>query len=249
MRFENYKIAITGATSGIGLAATKQFLDEGATVIGIGRSFIKTKDLGEKFIPFKCDVRKEIEINAACAFIDKTFGGKLDVFVNNAGLGCNTPLTEISHEIFADSIGLNLEAPVLFSSKLYPLLLKSEVGDPNIVITASMASRTFDEPILYCLGKAGAVHFGKLAANILRGVRVNTVSPGFIKTPIFEREGTEMTKEQVEATYESTAAALPVKRVGEAEEAASLICFIASKESPYMNGSDVIIDGGMSTVI
>jgi 3-oxoacyl-[acyl-carrier protein] reductase len=248
MRFKDYKIVVTGATSGIGLATTKQFLEEGSTVIGIGRNFEKTKDLGEKFIPFKCDVRNENEIIAACDFINETFDGKLDVFVNNAGLGSNTPLTEVTHQAFADHIALNLEAPVLFTSKLYPLLLKSEAGDPNVIINASMASRSYKEPLLYCLAKAAVVQFVKLGTNILRGVRINSISPGFIKTPIFTREGTEMTEEVINATYEVMAGILPVKRVAEPEETADLICFLASKDSPYMNGSDVIIDGGLSVV-
>jgi 3-oxoacyl-[acyl-carrier protein] reductase len=246
MIFNNYKVAITGATSGIGLAAAKEFIKEGATVIGIGRNFEKTADLGDKFIPFKCDVRNENEIIGACKFINKTFNGKLDVFVNNAGLGSNTPLVNMTHEAFTNAIGLLLEAPVLFSAKLYPLLLKSENGDPNIVITASLASRSFDEPFLYCLGKAGAVHFTKLAANILRGVRVNSVSPGVIKTPIFTREGTEVPPEAMADFYKARAQNNPLKRVAEPEEAAGLICFLASKNAAYINGSDVLIDGGMS---
>ena len=249
MKFENYKVAITGATSGIGLAAARQFIEEGATVVGIGRNFDKTADLGDKFIPFKCDVRKESEITAACDFIGKKFDGKLDVFVNNAGLGRNTPLKEMTHEAFADGIGLLLEAPILFSSKLYPLLLKSDKGDPNIVITASLASRSFAEPFLYCLGKAGAVHFAKLAANILNGIRVNSISPGFIRTPIFTREGTDIPEKDLKGVFETSAQANPLKRIGEPEEAAGLICFLASKDAAYMDGSDVIIDGGMNIVL
>lgn len=249
MRFQDYKVVITGATSGIGLATAKQFIAEGATVIGMGRNFDQTKDLGDKFIPFKCNVRNPEEIDNACAFIEETFGGSIDVFVNNAGLGSTTPLTAMTHEAFMENVSLNLEAPILFVSKLYPLLLKSDKGDPNVVITASLASRTYSEPVLYCVTKAAVVQFGKIACNILRGIRINTVSPGVIKTPIFGREGTMMPSEAVDAMYAGSAQLNPVGRVGEPEEVAELICFLASNESPYMNGSDVIIDGGSTTVL
>lgn len=72
--FKDYKIAITGATSGIGLSAARLFIAEGATVIGIGRNFENTKDLGERFISCSCDVRNPEQIEKACAFISETFG-------------------------------------------------------------------------------------------------------------------------------------------------------------------------------
>ena len=81
---KNYIVMITGATSGIGLATTKEFLDQGATVIGIGRNFSRTKDLGENFLPFKCDVTDEEQIKAAVAFAKEKFG-RMDSLICNAG--------------------------------------------------------------------------------------------------------------------------------------------------------------------
>lgn len=77
-------VMITGATSGIGLATTKEFLDQGATVIGIGRNFSRTKELGENFLPFKCDVTDEEQIKATVAFAKEKFG-RLDSLICNAG--------------------------------------------------------------------------------------------------------------------------------------------------------------------
>ncbi|MGJ0706142.1 SDR family oxidoreductase [Enterococcus avium] len=98
--FQDYKVVITGATSGIGLATARLFIKEGATVIGIGRNFSKTKDLGDRFIPRTCDVRDADEIVKTCDFIKETFDNELDVFVNNAGFGENTTIRDVTVDQF-----------------------------------------------------------------------------------------------------------------------------------------------------
>lgn len=246
--FENYKVAITGATSGIGLAAAKLFIKEGATVIGIGRNFEDTKNLGERFIPCKCDVRNPEEIRNSCSFICKTFDGELDTFINNAGTGEHTSIKTVTSEQFDRCFAILLKAPMLFGKELYPMLLKAPHKNASIVNTASAASRTVapDNP-LYNLAKQAVVLYTQQQAAGFIGIRANSVSPGFIQTPIFEREGVNMHQADIEKMYNNIAQ-ITCGRVGKPEEVADLIAFLASEDAMYINGADVLIDGGLMTV-
>lgn len=249
MRFTDYKVAITGATSGIGLAAAKMFLDEGATVIGIGRSFERTKDLGAKFIPFKADVRRPEEIKAAVDFVDATFGGELDTFLHVAGLGQDGTLTDFTPEQFDNASALLLRAGALFGEHLYPLLQKAPKGNASIVNVASAASRSISPNIfLYELNKQAMVNYSKHAALAFQGVRVNSVSPGYIDTPIFLREGGGLTDNTLKPTFDGVAAMIPCHRIGTPEEVADLIAFITSDEAGFITGADFLIDGGLTAV-
>ena len=185
--FEGYKVAITGATSGIGLATAKAFLADGATVIGIGRHFKNTADLGDNFIPFKCDVTDMEQVKAACEFIDETFGGVLDVFVNNAGASVEGKFTPTEAQ-FDYGIGVLLKAPVFFCNMLHPLLAKSTTGNANIVHVASAAAYSHNPPILtYALAKGAHLKLARIQTNAWDDVRVNVVCPGHTYTNIFSR--------------------------------------------------------------
>ena len=249
--FKDYKIAITGATSGMGLAAAKKFIDDGATVIAIGRSFAKVGDLGEKYIPCVCDVTKAEEIDKACRFISDTFGGELDTFVNAAGSGTyNKGVKDVTAADFDWGISLLLRAPVLFGKALYPMLLKSPQKNPSIVNIASSASRAISpDNIIYNLAKHDHVLYNKQQAAGFIGVRCNSVSPGFIDTHIFEAPGTDLSREAVLAMYEGVKQISPIPVIAEADEVADLILFLASTDAMYINGADVLIDGGLLSVI
>ncbi|MFV0362961.1 MAG: SDR family NAD(P)-dependent oxidoreductase [Suipraeoptans sp.] len=249
MMFKNYKIVITGATSGIGLSTTKLFIEQGATVIGIGRNFAKTTELGSKFIPCECDVRDPAQIEKACAFISDTFAGELDTFVNNAGFGETTTIKDVTSEQFDRCFALLLRAGMLFGKALYPLLLKAPKKNACIVNNASSASRICaPDNTLYNLAKNAFVLYTKQQAAGFIGVRANSVSPGFIETPIFEREGSGMGNEAVVQMYQQMAA-ITCGRTGKPEEVADLIAFLASEDAMYINGADVLIDGGLMTVV
>ena len=246
--FQDYKVVITGATSGIGLATARLFIKEGATVIGIGRNFSKTKDLGDRFIPRTCDVRDADEIVKTCDFIKETFDNELDVFVNNAGFGENTTIRDVTVDQFDRCFSLLLRAPTLFAKELYPLLLNAPKNNASIINTASAASRTVSsENPLYNLAKNAVVLYTKQQAQGFIGVRCNSVSPGFIQTPIFQRDGVNMAEADVLAMYDQMAH-ITCGRTGKPEEVADLIAFLASKDAQYINGADVLIDGGLMTV-
>ena len=248
--FKGYKVVIAGATSGIGLATAKKFLNEGATVIGIGRNFDNTKDLGPNFIPWKCDVSQYDEIEAACKFIDETFGGELDTFVNNAGAGAHTSVTEYKNEDHQYAMNLMLNAPIQFGRNLYPLLLKAPSKNPSIVNVASAEAHSISANMLsYNLSKTALVRYTHQQASGFIGVRSNSVCPGYIDTPIFGRPGTDMPPEAVEATFAVISNVTPLGRVGKPEEVAEVIAFLASDEAMYLNGADIRVDGALTTVV
>lgn len=248
--FQNYKVVITGSTSGIGLATAKQFIENGATVIGLGRSFDRTKELGEKFIPCKCDVTDEAQIKEAVEFIKKTFNDELDTFVNAAGLGFHTDIKDFDTETFDKGYKLLLRAPAIFGRELYPLLLKSPAKNPSIVNVASAAGHAVSPDLLiYNLAKTAHILLTKQQAKGYIGVRSNDVCPGFIDTPIFGREGTDLPDDVKAQTFAMTEAILPIPRIGKPEEVANLICFLASEDAMYINGADVTVDAGLGTVV
>ncbi|MCD8054335.1 MAG: SDR family oxidoreductase [Lachnospiraceae bacterium] len=248
--FKDYKVVITGATSGIGLATARKFLEEGATVIGIGRNFDATKDLGDRFIPFRCDVSKESEIDAAAKFIEETFGGELDTFVNNAGAGVHSTVKDVDMEEHRKGMDLLLNAPIQFGRNLYPMLLKSPRENGCIVNIASAAGHSISPDLLtYTLAKTAHIRLTEIQAAGFIGVRVNSVCPGYIDTPIFGRPGTDLPEEAIQAAYDAVSAVLPLGRIGQPEEVAEVIAFLCSEDAMYINGADVRVDGGFTAVV
>jgi len=244
--FKDYKIAVTGGTSGIGLESVKKFLEEGATVIAIGRNLTEVKKLGEKCIPYQCDVSDPAQLDACCEFIDKTFGGELDTFVNAAGLAFPATIRNITTEIFDNGVALLLRAPILFGKNLYPLLAKSSKKNGSIVNVASSSGwGVSPENCLYNLCKVGHVQITRQQAAGFSGVRSNAVCPGWVDTPIFTREGTGVTEAMLPAIYENACKKTPMGRVSKPEEIAELVAFLASEDAMYINGANVLIDGGL----
>ena len=250
MMFKDYKVVITGATSGMGLEAAKRFIAEGATVIAIGRNFEKVGDLGKQYIPCKCDVGDEKQIEQACQFINETFNGELDIFINNAGAGSyNVGCTDITFSAFDKSMHLLLAAPMVFAKLLYPMLLKAPHGDPNIINIASAYGHAIkSKDVIYTLAKRALIHYTREEAITFIGIRCNCISPGVINTPIFESDGTNLPREVVDGFFKSIEETIPLGRVGTPTDIVEAMLFIASKDAQYINGSEWLIDGGYMTV-
>jgi NAD(P)-dependent dehydrogenase (short-subunit alcohol dehydrogenase family) len=232
-----YNVMITGATSGIGLSTAKEFLAQGATVIGMGRNLDKLPDLGDKFIPLRCDVEKPEEIEAAVAFADKTFNGKLDSLVLNAGAALPGTVEEATYETMDRSNNILVRANMIFVKLCVPLLRKSE--NPSVSITASMAVFIMGTEFTYYVGKSAVASYCRQAAGALKGIRVNAICPGLIETPILPDEVWVAAK----AAHSHR---IPSRRVGRPEECAKLLSFLSSKRARYITGSIIPIDGGFS---
>lgn len=234
-----YKVLITGATSGLGLATAKEFVAQGADVIGIGRNIEKVSDWNEHFIPCRCDVTKEEDIDAALEFVKEKFDGKLDAMILNAGYGKSIPVKEISADDLDQHYETLVKANVLFVQKFVPLMKGS--ANPSISFTASVAGLMVDSSFPYNMMKSAVISFSRQCAQQLKGIRSNAVCPGLIHTPIMPEEAWSA------LSTEEALQQIPSGRIGKPEEVAKLFAFLASEKASYISGAIITIDGGWYT--
>lgn len=255
MRFTETVALITGAGSGIGKAAAIRLASEGAKVILVGRTKSKLESAAKEInnahkVPraeiFPADVTDEEDVSELADFVQEQFGD-LHVLVNNAGGSVHSKIMDTSAKDWDFVQSTNLKSVFLVSKKLGELMAnKANTEDEHlqgrsIVNVASLSGHQAGAHIPhYSAAKAGVINFTKSLALELSpyGIRVNSVSPGFVETPLTEQG---MKNEQfVKAIRKNTA----LKRAGSTEEIANVIAFLASYEASYMTGSDVLVDGG-----
>jgi len=241
---KNKTVIITGAASGIGKATAELFAKQGAQVVlsdiqeEAGKATTESiVAAGGKAIFFKTDVSKPEEMEALVNFALKTYG-KLDVAVNNAGIGGElNPIADMSIEGWQKVIGINLNS--LFYGMKYQIKAMLKNGSGSIVnISSILGSVGFAGSAGYTAAKHGAVGLTQAAAleYSAQGIRVNAVGPGFIETPLLDALDAEMKKQLV--------ALHPIGRLGKSEEVAELIYWLSSDKSSFVTGSYYPIDGG-----
>jgi len=235
---------ITGAASGIGKATAELFAKQGAQVVlsdiqeEAGKATTESiVAAGGKAIFFKTDVSKPEEMEALVNFAINTYG-KLDVAVNNAGIGGElNPIADMSIEGWQKVIGINLNS--LFYGMKYQIKAMLKNGSGSIVnISSILGSVGFAGSAGYTAAKHGVVGLTQAAAleYSAQGIRVNAVGPGFIETPLLDALDAEMKKQLV--------ALHPIGRLGKSEEVAELIYWLSSDKSSFVTGSYYPIDGG-----
>lgn len=241
--FTDSIVLITGAASGIGYEASRQFINEGATVIGVDFNEAKLQDteniLGDKFVSKLCDAGNEGQIRALFKDVDQKFG-KLDVLVNNAGSTDLIDPEELEEEIFYKNINVLLKGPMLLVKHFAPLLRKS--ANPSIVNIASLAA-IVEAPkhFLYAAAKAGLDKFTRSCAKDLPGIRSNCILPGVIETPILDIYGEEL----LAMLRKNITQRCPCGRTGKPDDIANCILFLCSDKATYINGASIVIDGGL----
>lgn len=238
---------VTGALSGIGRAAAVGLARAGARVVVTGRdeaagaalvAEIKADGGEAKFAP--CDVRDEAEIAAAVDLAVKNFG-RLDIAVNNAGTdGASRPLIEHTPESYAEAFDINVRGTLL-SMKHAMLAMQKSGGGAIVNVSSTMAFRGRPNLGLYCASKHAVEGLTKVGAieGAAHGIRVNAIAPGQIDTPMLDRVAGH-----IPGGKEHIAAGPPMKRLGSPEEAADLICYLASDKASYVTGQSVAIEGG-----
>lgn len=244
-RLLNKVAVITGGNSGIGLATAKLFAKEGAKVAITGRNentiAEAVKSIGANSIGIKADVLNLKSIDEAYNEIAAKHG-KFDVLVVNAGVFKGLPLEDFTEELFDEIVNINFKGAFFSVQKALPFLNEGA----SVIITSSVVNETgMATASAYSATKAAVRSLARsFSADLLeRKIRVNILSPGPIETPIFDRLG--MPQENVDGLKGHLASGVPIKRMGTADEMAKGFLYLASDDSSYMLGGEIVLDGGM----
>lgn len=241
------KIAVvTGGSTGIGLATARRFVEEGAHVFIAGRreaELAKAAELiGRNVATVQCDVAKLDDL-------DRLFGrvrdekGRIDVLFANSGMMEAQSIGDITPEHFDRTFAVNVRGLLFTVQKALPLMTRGG----SIILNASIASiKAFPGYGVYSASKAAVRSFARTWMLELkdRGIRVNAISPGPIDTPLFET-APKAERDQIKAGF---AAAIPLGRMGRAEELAAAVLFLASEESSFVTGIELFVDGGTAQI-
>ncbi|WP_312776855.1 glucose 1-dehydrogenase [Pseudescherichia sp.] len=242
------KIAlVTGGTSGIGLATAQVLAAQGAQVFITGRRQAEldaaVESIGAAATGIRADASKLADLDAVYAQIAKQVG-RLDILFANAGGGDMQPLGAISEEHFDRIFGTNVRGVVFTVQKALPLL----VDGASVILTGSTTSVKGTASFsVYSASKAAVRNFARSWALDLkdRGIRVNVVSPGPVRTPGL---GELVPDEHRQGLFDALAAQVPLGRLGEPEEIGKVVAFLGSDAASFINGVELFVDGGMAQI-
>jgi len=242
----NKVAVITGGNSGIGLATAKEFLKQGAKVVITGRKQAAideaVRELGGNATGILADTANLQHTDALVAKV-KTLYGQVDILFINAGIGTFFPIESATEQQFDQIMDINYKGAYFTLSKFIPLLKE---GASVILLSSINATAGLANSSVYGASKAAMNSLARIASIELasRRIRVNSVSPGPVETPIFGKLGLDT------ATLEGFAGAIrnrvPLKRFGASGEVAKLVAFLSSDDSSFITGSDYVVDGGIS---
>jgi len=243
------KIAlITGGTAGIGLATAQRFVAEGAFVFITGRRQAEldaaVQQLGNSAFGIQGDVSSLADLDRVMATI-KAQKGRLDVLFANAGIAEFLPIEAVTEDHYDRQFDINVKGIVFTVQKALPLLPE---GAAIVVMSSVVGTKGFGGDSVYSATKAAIRSLARTWTTDLkaRKIRVNAVSPGPIDTPgLNALAGTPEQAEQFKAQMLSI---VPMSRMGEADEIAKAVVFLASDDSSYVAGAELFVDGGMGQV-
>ena len=236
---------VTGASRGIGRAIALRLASEGAKVaINYAGSTAKSEAVkteieqnGGEAILVQADVSDSASVDAMVAKVIEAFG-QIDILVNNAGITRDGLMMRMKDEDFDAVINTNLKGVFYCTKVVSKLMMKKRSG--RIINMASVVGLMGNAgQTNYAAAKAGVIGFSKSAAKELaaRGITVNMVAPGFIAT--------DMTAAMTDKAKEMTLTGIPLKRMGEPEDVANAVLFLASDNASYITGQTINVDGGM----
>jgi NAD(P)-dependent dehydrogenase (short-subunit alcohol dehydrogenase family) len=247
-RFAGKVAVITGGNSGIGLATARRFVEEGAKVAISGRSQ-KTLDeavklLGNGVLAAKADVAKLADLDRFYSTVVDKFG-KIDVLFVNAGVAKFKPLENADEAHYDEIFDINTKGAYYSVQKALPHF---NDGGSIILNTSVAGSKGTTNASVYSATKAALRSFSRtLAAELIaRNIRVNSVAPGPIETPIFGRTG--LSQEALDEFASGIVSRVPMKRIGKPEEVAGTVAFLASDDASYITGVEINVDGGMGQI-
>jgi NAD(P)-dependent dehydrogenase (short-subunit alcohol dehydrogenase family) len=240
---------ITGGNSGIGLATAQRFVAEGAYVFITGRRQIEldaaVEQIGKSVTAVQGDVSNLADLDRLYATV-KQQKGRIDILFANAGTGRFGPLGAITEEQFDKTFNANVKGLLFSVQKALPLLKDGS----SIILNASIVSNTGSPGLaVYSASKAAVRSFARTFTADLkdRKIRVNAVSPGVIPSPGYSNS-LGWTDEQIQQYVDSVVGKIPLGRPGTLDEVAKVVSFLASDESSYITGIELVADGGMTQV-
>ena len=245
----NGKVAvITGANSGIGLATAKLFVQEGAKVVITGRRQEAIEEaantLEGEVLAITADAGNLADNQRVISETVNKFG-KIDILFLNAGIAPFSPVASTGEDLFDETIKTNLKGPFFTVKEAIPHLSSNAA----IIFNTTIAhTKGFPNMGAYVASKAGLRSLARVLSNELseKGIRVLSVSPGPIETPLYGKLG--LPEEQVKSLGEQFAAQVPLGRFGNAEEIARTVLFLASEDASFINAVELQVDGGLSQV-
>ncbi|WP_426670667.1 SDR family oxidoreductase [Mucilaginibacter sp. McL0603] len=247
-KLKNKIAVVTGGSSGIGLATAKLFADEGAKVAITGRKLENLNsavaEIGNGSIGVQGDVANLANLDQLYKTVETKLG-KIDVLIVNAAIYALAPLADFSEEMFDQLSDINFKGTFFTVQKALPYLNDGA----SIVLTSSVvAEKGVPNHSVYAASKAAIRSLARsFSAELLdRKIRVNVLTPGPIDTPVFET--VTSTKEEAEAVKAGMGAFTPAKRVGTPQEAAAANLYLASDDSSFMIGSEILLDGGIRSL-
>lgn len=241
MRFADKRVVVLGGNAGIGLAAARLFAGEGAKVALTGRNRRTVAAAAKECeaLGIVSDMGVVAESKGAMAEIAQSLGG-IDVLVVNAGVGGFAPIEDVTEDFWDGIHTVNLRGAFFAIQSALPLLRDGGA----IVITGSIGSViAVPGNVAYAAAKAGLRAMARIVGKelLLRRIRVNLVSPGPTETEIFKRGASEA---EIAGVRAAMAQVVPMGRMGEADEVARAIVWLASSEASFVNGVDLFVDGG-----
>ena len=260
MRFKDRIVIVSGAGCvgpgwGNGRATAVAFAAEGAVVLGLDRDAASMAETaahiakaGGRFHPMVCDVTDSAAVMAMAAEARARFG-RIDVLVNNVGGSARGGPEEMSEAVWDAQIDLNLKSVFLMCKHVLPVMVEQGGGAIVNLASTSAIRWTGAAQVAYAASKAAVIQFGRVVAveYAARGVRVNTVVPGQLHTPMVEaRLAGQRTGGDVGALVAQRLARIPVGFAGDGRDTAAAVLFLASEEARFITGTELVVDGGMS---
>src|SRR5215212_8654310 len=246
---------ITGGNSGIGLATAQRFVSEGAYVFITGRrqseidAAVKqiSKNNNNNVTGVQGDVSNLADLDRLYAAV-KEQKGRIDILFANAGVGELVPLGQITEAHFDKTFGINVKGLLFTVQKALPLFQDDDSGGSIILNASIAASKGVEASSVYSATKAAIRSFARTLTVELkhRKIRVNAISPGMIDTPGLN--GLVQSREQIEQFKTSFVSNVPLGRMGNPDEVAKAVSFLASDDSSYVTGIELFVDGGMAQI-